>query len=57
MMGNGSRGGLSQVRGGRPSAEYDEIFGESLTFSPDGVMEYLATQDDSLCRVKYIPAP
>jgi hypothetical protein len=44
------------VLDGRPGTEYDEIFGYSLTFNPDGTLEYLAAKDKSLYRVKYIPA-
>lgn len=45
------------VLDGQPGTEYNEIFGFSLTFRPDGVLEYLAAKDHSLYRVKYIPVP
>ena len=39
---------------GQPGAEHDKI--SNPTFSPDGVLEYLATKDNSLYSVKHTPA-
>ena len=44
------------VMDGQAGAEYDGIAEGTPIFSPDGVLEYLAIKDDSLYRVKHIPA-
>ncbi len=48
---------LLAVLDSQPGVEYDRISLAGPVFGPEGVLEYLATKDDSLYRVKCTPVP